>query len=637
LRAVRVADSHVESPRRRDHGLIMAELLEHYGLIGDTTTVALISRTGSLDWLCLPRIDSDACFAKLLGTDDHGYWTIRPAAEVRGVVRRYRPDTLILETEVACEGGRFRLIDFMPPGADTEHDIIRIVEGIEGAVPVHVDLRVRFAYGRLKPWIHCSRHRATMTSGPDALALNSPVPLEPDYAAARIEANFVIRAGDRVPFTLMFYPSHEQRDHSPVDAERELARTERYWRDWASRCRYQGPYRDAVIRSLITLKALTHEPTGGIVAAPTASLPEELGGVRNWDYRYCWLRDSTLTLDALMLGGYDEEARAWMDWLLRAIAGSPAEAQIMYGVGGEHRLTEVELPWLPGYEESTPVRIGNAAYDQFQLDIYGETLNTLYEARVNGVAGDKPVPWDQLLVLVDFVEKMWQRPDEGIWEIRADRPLHFVHSKLMAWVAVDRAIKHIERFGKGAPRIIEQRLSRWRALREEIRADIIERGFNRRIGAFTQSYGSDALDASVLLIPHMGFLPADDPRMLSTVAAIEKGLTHDGFVYRYSTETGVDGLEGHEATFLICSFWLVDNLAMAGRYADAHELFDRLLSVRNDLGLLAEEYHPGLRRQLGNFPQAFSHVGIIDSAFRLETNRQDRWRSFPAAMSEAIA
>jgi GH15 family glucan-1,4-alpha-glucosidase len=582
----------------------------------------------------LPRIDSDACFAKLLGTDDHGYWTIRPAAEVRSVTRRYRPDTLILETEIACEGGRVRIIDFMPPGESKEHDVIRIVEGIEGAVPMHADLKVRFAYGHLIPWIHSDRHHATLTSGPDALALDSPVELQPDYAAARVEASFVVRAGDRLPFTLTFYPSHQPHGATPVDAEKELARTERYWLEWARRCRYQGPYRDAVIRSLITLKALTHAPTGGIVAAPTASLPEELGGVRNWDYRYCWLRDSTLTLDALMIGGYDEEARAWIDWLLRAVAGAPAEAQIMYGVGGEHRLTEVVLPWLPGYEGSGPVRIGNGAYDQFQLDIYGETLNTLYEARVNGIQGNRPVSWDQIIVLVDFVEKSWQRPDEGIWEIRGQSHLHFVHSKLMAWVAVDRGVKCIEQFGKGGPRVLEQRLPRWRALREEIRADLLARGFNERVGAFTQSYGSDALDASVLLIPHMGFLPADDPRMRSTVAAIEKKLTKDGFVYRYATDSGVDGLAGHEATFLICSFWLVDNYAMVGRFADAEHLFERLLAVRNDLGLLAEEYHPGLKRQLGNFPQAFSHVGIIDSAFRLQEKREGRRQSFPAAMAD---
>jgi GH15 family glucan-1,4-alpha-glucosidase len=614
----------------------MATPLELYGLIGDTTTVALISKAGSLDWLCLPRIDSDACFAKLLGTSEHGYWAIRPATEVREAKRHYRGDTLILETEFICDSGRVRITDFMPPGVGSEHDVIRIVEGLEGAVPMHADLKARFAYGRLIPWIQHDGHRATMTSGPDALALESPVALKPDFTGARIEADFVVRAGARLPFTLIFYPSHAPKDGVPVDAEKELARTERFWREWAAKCRYQGPYREAVLRSLITLKALTQAETGGIVAAPTMGIPEELGGVRNWDYRYCWLRDSTLTLDALMLDGYDEEARAWMAWLLRAVAGAPAEAQIMYGVGGEHRLTEVELPWLPGYEESAPVRIGNGAYDQFQLDIYGETLNTLYEARMSGIEADKPPPWDQILVLVDFVEKVWQRPDEGIWEIRGKSHLHFVHSKVMAWVAVDRGIKYIEHFGRGA-HTLEQRLPRWRALREDIRADILANGFNKRIGAFTQSYGSDALDASVLLIPHMGFLPADDPRMLSTVAAIERGLTSDGFVYRYATDTGVDGLAGHEATFLICSFWLVDNYAMVGRFADAEALFERLLSLRNDLGLLAEEYHPGLRRQLGNFPQAFSHVGIIDSAFRLQGKRGRQYRTFPVAMNEVAA
>jgi GH15 family glucan-1,4-alpha-glucosidase len=523
----------------------------------------------------------------------------------------------------------------MPLTANAEHDIIRIVEGVDGAVPMHADLKARFGYGKTIPWIRCNTHRALLTSGPDALALSSAVPLRPDYEGARVEADFVVRAGERLAFTLGFYPSHEQHVGHDVDAEKELAATEAFWREWASKCRYHGPYRDAVVRSLITLKALTHAPTGGIVAAPTTSLPEELGGVRNWDYRYCWLRDSTLTLDALMIGGYREEARAWIDWLVRATAGSPAEAQIMYGVAGEHRLTEITLPWLPGYEGSTPVRIGNGAYDQFQLDIYGETLNTLYEARMNGL--EHALDWDRVIVLVDFVEKNWQRPDEGIWEIRGKSHLHFTHSKLMVWVAVDRGVKFIEHFGKGAPSKVERRLYRWRALREEIRADILARAFNPRIRAFAQSYGSDALDASVLLIPHMGFLPADDPRMLSTVAAIEQGLTSDGFVYRYATDTGVDGLAGHEATFLICSFWLVDNLAMAGRLDDAEVLFERLLSVRNELGLLAEEYHPGLQRQIGNFPQAFSHVGIIDSAFRLEAKRAGRTRSFPAAMAEVQA
>jgi GH15 family glucan-1,4-alpha-glucosidase len=612
----------------------MAAPIEHYGLIGDTTTVGLISRTGSLDWMCLPRVDSNACFAKLLGTGEHGYWSIRPAAEIRGVQRRYRPDTLVLETEMICNGGRVRVIDFMPPGTDTR-DIIRTVEGVDGEVPMHVDLKVRFAYGRLIPWMKCDSHSATLTSGPDALALISPVPLQPDWEGGRLEAGFVIRAGERLPFVLDYYASHEHPPEHPLDAERELERTERYWREWARWCRYEGPYRDAVVRSLLTLKALTYHPTGGIVAAPTTSLPEDLGGVRNWDYRYCWLRDASLTLDALTLAGYLDEAEAWREWLLRAAAGAPEQIQIMYGVAGEHRLTEVELPWLPGYEESRPVRIGNAAYDQFQLDVYGETINTTYEARRRGLP-DLPETWNKLLVIVDFVEKNWQRPDEGIWEIRGSSQLQFTHSKLMAWVAVDRALRLIEEFGVGAGHRLETRVRRWRALRDEIHNDILARSFSTRVGAFTQSYGSDNLDASVLLIPHMGFLPADDPRMLSTVAAIEKGLTSDGFVYRYSTETGVDGLAGHEATFLICSFWLADNYAMVGRIDDAQALLERLLSLRNDLGLLAEEYHPKLHRQLGNFPQAFSHIGLINTAFVLEAKRAGRDIFAPSAAAPGM-
>jgi GH15 family glucan-1,4-alpha-glucosidase len=614
----------------------MAAPLEHYGLIGDSTTVALISRAGSIDWLCLPRIDSDACFAKLVGTDDNGYWTMRPSTEILDVQQRYRPDTLVLETEFVCNTGRAHIIDFMPPHGAAEHIIIRIVEGLEGVVPIHADLKVRFAYGRLTPWIRVHDSRATIVSGPEALEYQSPVGFTTDWDAARIESDFVIRKGQRLPFTLEFHLSHKAAPQQNINAEKELVRAERHWREWASRCRYRGPYRDAVVRSLITLKALTHQPTGGIVAAPTTSLPEELGGVRNWDYRYCWLRDSSLTLDALMLGGYFEEARAWRDWLMRAVAGSPRDAQIMYGVAGEHRLTEVELPWLAGYEESRPVRIGNGAYDQFQLDVYGEMLNTMYEARVSGIVQDVPLPWNMLTVLVDFVEQNWQRPDEGIWEIRAERKLHFTHSKLMAWVAVDRAIRFIENYGKGAPARTERRLHRWRAVREEIRGDIYARAFNTHVGAFTQSYGSDALDASVLLMPHMGFLPADDPRMLSTAEAIRKRLTWDDFVLRYSTETSVDGLAGHEATFLICSFWLVDNLATSGRIHEAEALFERLLSVRNDLGLLAEEYHPGLHRQLGNFPQAFSHVGLIYSAFVLESRRAGREVPLPAVAAEMM-
>ena len=607
----------------------MPAYIEDYGLIGDATTVALVSRHGSIDWLCLPRIDSDACFAKLLGGDQNGYWTMRPAAPVRSIERRYRPETLVLETEIATESGRARVIDFMPPG-QKEHDIIRIVEGLEGEVPMHVDLKVRFGYGKDIPWIKTDGGtRATLTSGPCALLFSSPVAIQPDWEAARLEVNVTVRAGERLPFALTFYPSHEHPPQEAIDVDEELARTERHWRDWAGHCPYQGRFRDAVIRSLITLKALTHEPTGGIVAAPTTSLPEELGGVRNWDYRYCWLRDATLTLDALMRGGYMDEARAWRDWLMRAVAGAPAQLQIMYGVAGEHRLEEIELPWLPGYEDSRPVRIGNGAYDQFQLDVYGEVLNTLYDAHVHGIP-DLPDTWDAILAIVDFVEQAWQRKDEGIWEVRGGGHRHFTHSKLMAWVAVDRAIRMNEEFGVGQRHPLATRLGRWRALRERIRGSLLRRGFNPRVGAFTQSYGSEALDASVLLIPHMGFLPADDPRMLSTVAAIEKGLTWDGLVRRYATDTGVDGLPGHEATFLICSFWLADNYAMVGRLDEAEALLERLVSLSSDLGLLAEEYHPELHRQLGNFPQAFSHIGLINTAHVIAAKRAGRQITYPA-------
>jgi GH15 family glucan-1,4-alpha-glucosidase len=607
----------------------MAAPLEHYGLIGDATTIALVSRTGTIDWLCLPRIDSDACFAQLLGNNEHGYWSIRPAASIRSIKQFYEPDTLVLVTEVTCETGRVQLIDFMPPGS--RHDLIRVVVGVEGEVPIHSDLSVRFGYGKLRPWIKVdSDHSARLTSGPDALAFDSPVPFEPDWDAGRLEADFTVRAGQRLAFSLEYFPSHETFQRRSLDVEGVLERTRAYWREWASHCQYRGRWRDLVIRSLLTLKALTHEPTGGIVAAPTTSLPEELGGVRNWDYRFCWLRDSTLTLDALLRAGFLDEAKAWRDWLMRAAAGSPSQIQIMYGVAGEHRLTEEELPWLPGYEASAPVRIGNGAYDQFQLDAYGEVINAFYDARMKGVPGHPSEP-DMILTLVDFVERNWQRADEGIWEIRSATHLHFTHSKLLAWVAVDRALRLFEEFGVGVKHKIETRLPRWRALREEMRESILTRGFNPRVGAFTQSYGSNALDASVLLIPHMGFLPATDPRMLSTVAAIERDLTWDGLVLRYSTETGVDGLAGHEATFLICSFWLVDNYAMAGRLEDAEKLLDRLASLASSLGLLAEEYHPTLHRQLGNFPQAFSHIGLINSAYIIEEMRLKHEVSLPSA------
>jgi GH15 family glucan-1,4-alpha-glucosidase len=495
---------------------------------------------------------------------------------------------------------------------------------------MRADLSVRFAYGKLLPWIRRDGNFATLTSGPDALAFESPVPFEADWDAARLESTFTVRAGQRLAFSLEYFRSYETFNRRQVEADKALEQTRAFWQTWAGRCKYQGRWRDAVVRSLLTLKVLTHEPTGGIVAAPTTSLPEEIRGVRNWDYRFCWLRDSTLTLDALLRAGYLDEAEAWRDWLMRAAAGSPSQIQIMYGVAGEHRLTEVELPWLPGYEQSRPVRIGNGAYDQFQLDAYGEVVNAFYDARVKGLPAYSGAD-DLILTLVDFVERNWQRPDEGIWEIRGETHLHFTHSKLLAWVAVDRAIRMYEEFGVGKNHKIEKRLPRWRAMREAIREAILERAFNPRLGAFTQAFDSEALDASVLLIPHMGFLPADDPRMLSTVAAIEKDLTWDGLVLRYSTESGVDGLAGHEATFLICSFWLVDNYAMSGRLDDAEALLDRLVSLTSPLGLLAEEYHPTLRRQLGNFPQAFSHIGLINSAYIIDEMRAKHEVSLPAA------
>jgi GH15 family glucan-1,4-alpha-glucosidase len=585
-------------------------------LIGDSTTVALVSLHGSIDWLCLPRIDSDACFAQLLGTNKNGYWSISPAAEVKTVEHHYRKDTLILETEYTCDGGRVRVTDFMARGA--VHDLIRIVEGIDGEVPMHCDLLVRFGYGKDIPWIKLEGSRVVFTSGPHSLAFDSTVALQPAWDDSRIETTFAVRKGQKVGFSLEYFPSNEARP-PPYDLTGlggALQTCEKFWHDWVSHCTYEGPWRDAVVRSLITLKTLTHQPTGGIVAAPTTSLPEELQGVRNWDYRYCWIRDSTLTLDALMRNGYTDEAKAWGDWLMRAAAGAPAQVQIMYGVGGEHRLTEVELPWLSGYEESRPVRIGNGAYDQFQLDAYGEIIHAFYDGMVKGLPAIGS--GDQIMVLVDFVEKNWQRTDEGIWEVRGDNARHFTHSKLMAWVAVDRAIRLYEEFGVGRGHKLENRIPRWRALRDVIRNDILARAWNPQRGAFVQYYGSSDLDASVLLIPHAGFLPADDPRMLSTVAAIEKGLTWDGLVLRYQTEAGKDGLPGHEATFLICSFWLADNYAMVGRIADAEALLSRLVSLTSELGLLAEEYHPGLHRQLGNFPQAFSHIGLINTACILE-------------------
>jgi GH15 family glucan-1,4-alpha-glucosidase len=589
----------------------MPSYIENYGLIGDTEGSALVSRDGAMDWLCLPRFDSEACLAGLLGRDEHGTWVIHPGAKVRRATRRYRTDTLILETEFECDGGVVRVIDFMPvyPHTAMRHDVVRIIEGVEGVVPVDVVLAVRFGFGGTLPWIRQTDDGILLTASPDALRLRTPAKV--DVGRTRVTARLEVSKGDHIPFELIWYPCHRE-PPPPLDIDDALRTTQTFWTEWAGRCRYRGPHREAVVRSLLTLKALTFAPTGGIVAAPTASLPEELGGVRNWDYRYCWLRDSSLTLDAFILGGYPEEAMAFRSWLLRVAAGDPSKLQIMYGIDGRRRLTEIELDWLPGYAESRPVHIGNGAWNQFQLDVYGEVFDTVYKARRLGAPAEEEA-WGFYGELLAFLERAWQRPDEGIWEVRGAGHRHFVHSKLMAWVAFDRAVKLVEEFGIGKQEMAAM-LPHWRALRDRIHRDICEHGYDPRQNSFTQSYGSQALDASTLLIPALGFLPPEDPRVLGTIRAVERGLTRDGFVRRYATELALDGLPGDEAPFLACSFWLADAYAWSGRVRDAEVLFERLLSIRNDLGLLAEEYDPRHGRQLGNFPQGFSHLALIHTA-----------------------
>jgi GH15 family glucan-1,4-alpha-glucosidase len=589
----------------------MASRIEDYGLIGNTRTAALVSRSGAIDWWCAPRFDSDACFSALIGYDEHGTWAFRPTVRVRESRQRYRGDTMILETEFLCDGGVARIIDFMPiVGAPEERtDLIRIVEGVEGEVPMEMWLEPRFGYGADSPWINHEPDGTRFIAGPDSLMFRGPAPLKQD--GGRVSSLLRVRKGDRLPMHLAWSPSSES-PASALNADEMLAETEKYWRSWSARCTYDGRARDLVLRSLLTLKAMTYAPTGGIVAAPTTSLPEEIGGVRNWDYRYVWLRDASLTLDALMIGGYLDEAREFRDWLLRAIAGSPADLQIMYDLAGARRLTEFELDWLPGYEGSKPVRVGNAASGQFQLDVYGEVISCIYAARKMGLVG-RDDAWEPSRALLEFLDRAWQRPDDGIWEVRGGRK-HFTHSKLMAWVAIDRAARFISELGTGgdAGRAMLPHLE---ALRERIHSEVCERGFNPRVGAFTQSYGSEALDASVLLMTHTGFLPAQDPRIVGTVAAVEKHLLRDGFVVRYATEGGsADGLPGVEGAFMACSFWLVDNYAFAGRLDEAQAMFDRLVSLRNHLGLFSEEYDPRLKRQIGNFPQAFTHLALITSA-----------------------
>ncbi|GHH74896.1 glucoamylase [Streptomyces sulfonofaciens] len=592
----------------------MAGRIEDYALIGDMQTAALVCRDGTVDWLCLPRFDSHAIFAGLIGTEEHGFWRLGPAhaagAEPPAASRRgYRGDSLILESEWDTPRGTVRVTDFMPP-RDGAPQLTRIVEGISGRVPMRSALRMRFSYGRIVPWVHRVDNRTVAVAGPDAVWLDTSA--ETYGKDLTTYSDFTVAPGDRIAFTISWQPSHKSEPPLP-DTEQALEATEDFWREWVGQCTYHGPYREAVVRSLITLKALTYAPTGGIVAAPTTSLPEELGGVRNWDYRYTWLRDAAITLSSLLRTGYRDEARAWREWLLRAVAGDPENLQIMYGIAGERELGEAELDWLPGYEGSRPVRVGNSAAQQLQLDVYGEVTEALHLGHMTGLARSDYASLLQLK-LIHYLEDHWDEPDEGIWEVRGPRR-HFVHSKVMAWVAVDRTIKLIESGDADGP------LERWRQLREDIHRDVCERGYDKGRNTFTQSYGSKELDASLLLIPQMGFLPPDDKRVIGTIEAIQRELsTPDGFVLRYPTtgvDIGVDGLEGDEGAFLACSFWLADDLAMIGRVGEARKLFEKLLALRNDLGLLAEEWDPRRQRQVGNFPQAFSHVPLIDTALRL--------------------
>ena len=608
----------------------MAALIEDYAIIGDMQSAALISRDGSVDWLCVPRFDSDACLAALLGDERNGQWRISPTAAEgppsrRGTVTRgYLDSTLILQTEWRTVGGVVRVIDFMPPRADEAPVLVRIVEGVQGAVEMECVWRLRFGYGKVLPWVRRIDHAVVAVAGPDSVWLRTPVRLVGHDLAH--EASFTVRADERVPFVFSWTRSHLGPPPA-VDAEEALATTTKFWTEWSSRCTYQGRYRDAVIRSLITLKALTYAPTGGIVAAPTTSLPEDIGGVRNWDYRYCWLRDATITLEALLRTGYTEEASRWREWLGRAIAGDPRDVQIMYGVAGERRLEEWQAEWLPGYENSAPVRIGNAAVSQLQLDVYGEVIDAITLGRQAGLTFDGHT-WSLVRKLLQFLEQHWDQPDEGIWEVRGPRR-HFVHSKVMAWVAFDRAIKVAELGRPGAE-------ARWRTVRDQIHAEVCEKGYDAARGTFTQYYGSTELDAAVLLIPEVGFLPPDDPRVVSTVQTIRRELTSDGLVLRYTQPAaaaggpaGVDGLTGSEGAFLACSFWLVNALHMTGCQDDAAELFERLLALRSDLGLLSEEYDARYGRQVGNFPQAFSHMPLIQSALNLEGHAGHHCRRGP--------
>jgi GH15 family glucan-1,4-alpha-glucosidase len=583
----------------------MPSRVEDYALIGDCHTAALVARDGSIDWLCFPRFDSAACFAALLGTPDHGRWQLAPASGIQRIDRRYRPDTLVLETEYSTDSGAVRLIDFMPPRTDSP-ELIRIVEGVRGEVRMRMDLAIRFDYGSVVPWVRRSENGIRATAGPETLYCRTRADLSGH--GLRTTADFSVTAGQRVPFELAWSPTHRS-EPEPTDPDQSLRDTEKWWTTWSRRCSYHGEWHDAVVRSLITLKALTYAPTGGIVAAATTSLPELIGGVRNWDYRFCWLRDATFTLYSLMVGGYTEEASAWREWLVNAVAGTPSTMQIMYGLAGERRLTELELEWLPGYESSAPVRIGNAAHQQHQLDVYGEVMDALHLARRAGLPPSENA-WRVQRALLKFLETDWQKPDEGIWEVRGPQR-QFTHSKVMAWVAMDRGVKSVAELG------LEGEAAKWSHIRNQIHDEVCREGFDPSVNSFVQYYGSKDPDASLLMLPLVGFLPATDPRMVGTVDYIQRRLARDGFIDRYLPAPGVDGLPPGEGAFLLCTFWLADNLALQGRYDEAREIFERLLDLRNDVGLLSEQYDAGKQRLVGNFPQAFSHVGLINTARNL--------------------
>jgi len=577
--------------------------IEDYAMLSDSRSAALVSKAGSIDWLCFPRFDSGACFASLLGSPDNGHWSLGPVDETR-TVRSYRAGSLVLETTHSTASGVVVVVDAMVPTGDT-HRLVRSVEGRSGVVAMQTDVRVRFDYGSIVPWVTRSGRELHAIAGPDGLVLRTPIEMQGVGFATVGE--FTVRAGDRVSFELVWYQSHRP-PPPPIDVDDALDATMQWWMDWSSRLSYEGAYRDEVRESLTVLKGLSHAATGSFVAAATTSLPEWIGGSRNWDYRYCWLRDATFTLLALLKGGCVDDARSWRDWLVRAVAGEPSRLQIMYGLAGERRLPEFELPWLDGFEGSNPVRVGNGAADQVQLDVFGEVMDAMHQARVHGMSPDENA-WQVQAAMMEWLEGNWQEPDEGIWEVRGGRD-QFTHSKVMAWVAFDRAVKAVEQHG------LPGDATRWRALRAQVHAEVCTNAVDDR-GVFTQSYGGRALDASTLLIPLVGFLPADDPRVVATVEAIQRELTIDGLVRRYQVDDAGDGVGGEEGAFLLCSFWLVDCLALMDRRDQATALYERLLGLRNDVGLLAEEYDPVAGQQLGNFPQAFSHVAIASSAMTL--------------------